>query len=114
MAWSLVLYMEVPKCYDQQWKKEACLLQKALYCLKQSPRLCYERLTTPFFSKLSLHSLHADDSVFITGVGNAGPMITTYMHDLNIFVPKNPGIIAQVKKKLSTTIGMMDMKLLAY
>ena len=61
-----LLYMEIPKRYEQQWKDQICQLKKALYGLKQLPRFWYERLTEFLFTKLGLHHLHTNHSIFVT------------------------------------------------
>ena len=81
-----LLYLEVPRGYEQQWKDQVCLLEKALYGLKQSPRLWYERLVEFLLTKLGLYRLHADHSIFVTSQGAQRPIITTLLMILT-FLP---------------------------
>ena len=80
-----LLYVEIPKGYEQQWKNQVCLPKKALYGLKQSPRLWYKRLANFLFIKLGLHQLHADHSIFATDQGIKDPIITSFV-DVMILV----------------------------
>ncbi len=111
---SFSTYVEVPKGYEQQWKNQVCLLKKALYGLKQSPRIWYERLANFLFTKLGLHHLHADHSIFVTDQGVNGPIITTFVDDLNISAPCGSGIISRIKSELTTAFEMVDMGPLAF
>ncbi len=51
-----LIYVEMPKGTEtsERWDL-VCKLHKALYWLKQSPRLWYERLSTFLLEKLGLH-----------------------------------------------------------
>ena len=104
-----LLYVEVPKGYEQQWKDQVCLLNKALYGLKQSPRLWYERLGEFLFTQLGLHRIHADHSIFVTSEGVRGPIITTFVDDLNIFAPGKSGIMLRIRSELAAAFDMVDI-----
>ena len=109
-----LVYVEVPKGYEDQWKNQVCLLKKALYGLKQSPRLWYERLAEFLFTKLGFQRIHADHSIFVTNEGVRGPIITTFVDDLNIFAPRGSGIISRIKSELAAAFDMVDMGPLAF
>lgn len=109
-----LLYVEVPKGYEDQWKNQVCLLKRALYGLKQSPRLWYERLAEFLFTKLGLQRIHADHSIFVTNEGVRGPIITTFVDDLNIFAPRGSGIISRINSELAAAFDMVDMGPLAF
>lgn len=66
--------------------------------MKQSSRFWYERLAEFLFTKLGLHRLHADHSIFVTTEGVRDPIITTFVDDLNIFAPPGSGIIQRIKE----------------
>ena len=109
-----LLYVEVPKGYEQQWKDQVCLLKKALYGVKQSPRLWYKRLAEFLFTKLGLHRIHADHSKFVTSEGVRVPIITTFVDDLNMFAPRGSGILPRIKSELAAAFDMVDMGPLAF
>ena len=50
-----LLYVEILRDYQQQWKNQIYQLKKALYGLKQSSRLWYEHLAEFLFTKLGLY-----------------------------------------------------------
>ena len=109
-----LLYVEVPRGYEQEWKDQICRLRRALYGLKQSPRLWYERLSNFLLTKLGLHRLHADHSIFVTPQGVQGPIVTTFVDDLNIFTPAGSGIMKRVKEELAAAFDIVDMGPLAF
>lgn len=104
----------MPKEYKQQWKDQVYLLKKALYGLKKSPRLWYKRLAEFLFTQLGLHQIHADHSIFVTSERVCGPIITTFVDDLNIFAPRGSGIISQIKSELAAAFDMVDIRLLTF
>ena len=104
-----LLYVEVPKGYEQQWKNQVCLLKKVLYGLKQSPQLWYKRLANFLFTKLGLHRLHADHSIFATDQDIKNSIITSFIDNLNIFALLGSGIISCIKSELTTAFEMVNM-----
>ena len=107
-----LIYVHMPKGYDTAGM--VCRLNKALYGWKQSPRLWYERLSTFLLSKLGLEKLHADHSIFVTPQGMKGPIVTSFVDDLNIIGPKGSPMITEVKKQLKLAFKMVDMGPISY
>ena len=68
-------------------------LLKALYGLKQSPRLWYKRLSDFLLPKLGLSQINADYSIFVTKAGLNGPIISMFVDNIKIMVPKDSGFI---------------------
>lgn len=91
-----------------------CMLKKALYGLKQSPRLWYERLSGFLLEKLGLKRLHADHGIFVTQDGLKGPIVSSFVDDLNIMAPKGTGLVTRVKDELKTAFSMVDMGPISY
>lgn len=86
-----------------------CKPLKAFYDLKQSPKLCYKRLSNFLFLKLGLVKINADYSIFITPADLNKSMISTFIYEIKIMVSKSSDIIAQVKSKLATAFSMVDI-----
>ena len=82
--------------------------------MKQLPRLWYERLVEFLFEKLSLHQVYTDYSIFVINKRVCGPIIITFVDDLNIFALWNSEIILQIKKELVPDYDMVDMRPLAF
>lgn len=91
-----------------------CRLKKALYGLKQSPRLWYEKLSGFLLENLGLTRLHADHGIFATKDGLKGPIVSSFVDDLNIMAPKGTGLITRVKDKLKAAFNMVDMGPISY
>ena len=102
-----LIYVQMPKGYEKAGM--ICKLNKALYGLKQSPRLWYERLSEFLLTKLGLSKLHADHSIFSSSAGIRGPIVTSFVDDLNIIGPKGSPMISEVKKQLNIAFKMVDM-----
>ena len=93
-----LIYVEIPKRSKTEANKNmVCRLLKALYCLKQSLGLWYEKLSGFLLEKLDLTRIHADHSIFITKAGLNGPIVSTFVDDIKIIASKESGIIQQVK-----------------
>ena len=107
-----LIYVHMPKGYDTAGM--VYRLNKALYGLKQSPRLWYERLSAFLLSKLGLEKHHADHSIFVTSQGIKGPIVTSFVDDLNIIGPKGSPMITEVKKQLKLAFKMVDMGPISY
>ena len=99
------VYVRYPEDYNE---KRICKLLKALYDLKQSPRLWYERLTGFLFEKLNLHHLHADHSIFATAESFKSSILTSWVDDIKIIAPST-AMINKVKEELSAAFEMIDM-----
>ena len=105
-----LIYVEIPKGSKTDANKNmVCRLLNALYGLKQSSRLWYERLSGFLLEKLDLARINVEHSIFITKAGFNGPIVSTFVDDIKIIAPTGSAIIQQVKAKLTATFSMVDM-----
>jgi hypothetical protein len=104
-----LIFVKVPDGYDKWSGKRVCRLNKALYGLKQSPRLWYEKLSNFLLSKLGLKKTNADHSIFVTEQGINGPIVSTWVDDINVFGQKGANHVSKVKQELSKAFEMVDM-----
>lgn len=102
--------MEIPKGSESKATRGmVCKLLKAIYGLKQSPRLWYERFSGFLLQKLGLAKINADHSIFISKTGLNGPVVSTFVDDIKIIAPKGSGHISRVKSELAAAFSMVDM-----
>lgn len=105
-----LVYVEIPKGTESATNRDmVCKLLKALYGLRQSSRLWYERLSNFFLEKLGLRRISADHSIFVTNAGLDGPVVTTFVDDIKIMAPKGRRMIERVKSELTSAFSMIDM-----
>ena len=105
-----LVYVQIPKGSEISANKGiVCKLLKALYSLKQAPRLWYKRLSKFLLEKLDLHRINADHSIFVTEVGIQGPIVSTFVDDIKIMEVKGSRVIEQVKKELAAAFDIVDM-----
>lgn len=105
-----LIYVEKPKGTETNATRDMiCKLPNALYGLKQSPRLWYERLSSFLLEKLGLRRINADHSIFITSAGLNGPIVSTFVDDIKIMGIKGSGFIERVKAELTSAFQMADM-----
>ena len=97
------VYMQQPEYFAGKHPGKVCKLRKALYKLKQSPRIWYQTLTD-FLSTLQFKPLLSDPLVFHC----EGMFITVYMDDLLMFRASKKEI-AEVKQALSDKFSMSDL-----
>lgn len=111
-----LIYVEMLKGTETDANKNMIYkLLKALYDLKQSPRLWYERLSLSFFKKLlGLQQIHADHSIFTMKAGINGPIISTFVNDIKIMGAKESGTIERIKRKLTAVSSMVDMRSISF
>lgn len=96
------IYMEQPDGFTDG-TDNVCLLLKALYGLRQSPRIWYATLTS-YLELAGFTTLDADMSVFVKGE----TFIAVYVDDLLIVGP-HISEINSVKKHLSDRFQMSDL-----
>lgn len=105
-----LIYMEIPKGSESKATRGMVYkLLKAIYGLKQSPRLWYERFSGFLLQKLGLAKINADHSIFISKAGLNGPVVSTFVDDIKIMAPKGSGHISRVKSELAAAFSMVDM-----
>jgi len=95
------IYVVQPNGYEKE-KGKVCKLKRALYGLKQSPRLWYEVMHR-FLDSLGYTRIHADNSVFRNGT----LFVAVYVDDILICGPNKDEILG-LKAKLSNHFEMTD------
>lgn len=105
-----LFYVEMPKEHKDQWNNQVCLLKKTLYGLKHLPCLSNKRLAKFLFIKLGFQQIHMDHNIFVTNKKVCGPIITTFVDNLNIFALFKSEIILQIKSELATAFDMVDIR----
>lgn len=96
------IFVEQPHGYEEG-EDMICELDRALYGLKQSPRIWYDTLST-FLQTVGYERLDSDLSVFFNG----DTYLAVYVDDLLIIGP-NKTKIAEVKAALSKEFKMTDL-----
>lgn len=82
---------------------------KTLYGLKQSPSCWYKRLVTFLLEKLGLKQINADHNIFVIKAGLDGPIVGTFINDIQVMAPKRSGMIERVKTELISAFSMVDI-----
>ena len=96
------VYMEQPPEFDDSTRR-VCKLNKALYRLKQAPRIWYQTFAT-FLEGLGFHPLTSDMGIFAKG----HTYIAVYVDDLLIAGPSKEEI-QELKNALSNRFQMTDL-----
>ena len=105
-----LIYVEMPKRTETDTNKNmVCKLLKALYSLKQSLRLWYERFSSFLLKKLGLQLIPADHGIFTTKTGINGPIISIFVDDIKIVGCKRSGTTEKGKRELTSAFSMVDM-----
>lgn len=96
------VYVEQPTGYEED-AQSVCFLEKALYGLRQSPRIWYDTLTE-FLKSLGFEVLSSDLSVFTRD----GIIIAIYVDDLLVVGPSKEDI-DEIKRSLGSRFDMSDL-----
>lgn len=106
----LVYTMQIPKGAENSANKGmVCKLLKALYILKQAPRLWYKQLSQFLLKKLGLKSINADHSIFVTTSKINGLIVSTFIDNIKVMDIKRSGYIERVKLELVAAFKMADI-----
>jgi hypothetical protein len=100
------IYVELPVGYRGEGDYVSLLL-RALYGLKQSPRLWQEKLRKEL-EKLGYKPMEADHCIYTTNAGLQGIIIITYVDDFLLIGP-NIQEIKALKAQLSKVFSMKDL-----
>ena len=73
--------MEQLSGYVAQGETKICCLKKAIYGLKQSPRVCYEKFSLTI-SGIGFGRCHSDHSVFIRRTRSDIVILAVYVDDI--------------------------------
>jgi hypothetical protein len=107
------IYVEQPHGYEEKSSNSntlVCLLQRALYGLKQSPLLWYDELTA-FLRSISLLLSLSDPCLFIYQA--TGAYLLIYVDDL-LIMTISTGIIDEIAYKLSQKFPLKELGNVAY
>ena len=108
LIWDRKIYVQQPHGFGEG--TDVCELQKALYGLRQSPLLWYERLAE-FLTKIGLSPLMDDPCVFRPK--DPDTFLVLYVDDLLIIAPTTM-ILSNLKKKLTEEFDMKDLGPISY
>ncbi len=101
-----VIYVELPDGYQGD-DDHVGLLLRALYGLKQSPRLWQEKLRSEL-GKLGYKPLQADQCIYTADAGIGGIVVVTYVDDFLLIGPDIKAI-NKLKLELSRVFSMKDL-----
>lgn len=93
---------------DESHLDHACLLQKSLYGLKQSPRCWFQRLRQVLL-KLGLAESRTDSSVFIGKIGSADVHLCVYINDI-LIASSSVDDITRLIKLLALEFPIRDLE----
>ena len=103
------IYMEQPPGFEEgDSQKIVCLLKKAIYGLKQSPRQWYAKIDDFFVRVLGMERNPADDCVYVRRKGGHILIIAIYVDDL-LIACSDKSILTNTKAELSSRFKMKDL-----
>lgn len=109
------VYVQIPKrSEDATSKRIVCKLLKALYNLKQVLSIWYKKLSKFLFKRLGLQWINVNHSIFVTFAGINGPIVSTFIDDINIIGTKKSGHIERVNVKPAVVFEMVDISLINF
>ena len=100
--------MKKPNGFIVKGMKElVCKLKKSLYCLKQSPRMWYQKFDT-YILGLGFVRSKVDHYVYSKQVGDHFVNIVLYVDDM-LLIGNNKDVIKEVKSQLYSKFEMKDI-----
>jgi hypothetical protein len=104
------VYMDQPAGYEQLSQEHlVCKLQKALYGLRQSPRMWYNKIDS-FLKSIGMTRSHSDYNMYHIGQGDNKIILVVYIDGL--FITKGAkSKITWLKQKLKDEFDMSDLGL---
>ena len=106
------VYVEQPEGFVIHSKEShVCKLNKALYGVKQAPRVWYERIDN-YLKSLGFYKRSADSNLYFKIVGNQPLILVLYVDDL--FLTGEDSQIAWCKRELTSEFEMKDLGLMHY
>lgn len=91
-----------------------CKLLKVLYSLKQASRLWYKRLFKFLLEKLGFKQINANHNIFVTLTSINGPIVSTFINNINVIGMKKLGYIENFKNKLAVVFEMVDIRSISF
>jgi hypothetical protein len=106
------VYIEQPKSFVEQSKEtHVCRLKRALYELKQAPRVWYEHIDS-YLQVMGFVKSEADANLYYLVDGGEVFILVLYVDDL--FLTGSLGLIDECKKNLAAEFEMKDLGLMHY
>ena len=103
------VYIEIPEGLEGEFEADSVLkLNKAIYGLKQSPRV-WKKTLVKFLNQLELNQLKTDTCVF----SNKNIILAIYVDDI-IIIAKYIGKITEFKTYISNKFKIKDLGLINY
>lgn len=69
---------------------------------------------SPYQTKRKLYRLHTDHCIFMTSQNIQGPIIISFINNLNIFASARSEIMKQIKEELATAFDIVHISSLAF
>ena len=110
-----LVYVNIPKGSESEvTQRMVYKLLKALYGLKKSLYLWYERLSKFLLQKLGLTKINVDHSIFINMAGLDGSVVSIFLDNIKIMASIESSHIARVKAKLTATFSIVNMRPISF
>jgi hypothetical protein len=104
--------VEQPDCFVLHNKgTHVSKIRKALYGIKQSPKVWYDRIDG-FLKSPGFQKSDADENLYFKVRGNQPVILILYVYDL--FLTRDEGIIARCKREITLEFEMKDLGLMHY
>jgi hypothetical protein len=101
------IYMKQPEGFAMKGKKElVCKLKKSRYGLKQSPRMCYQKIDN-YMLGLGFTRSKENRCVYFKLISDHLIYLVFYVDDM-LLIGNNKEIIQDVKTQLSSKFDMKD------
>ena len=103
------IYIEQPKGFEVEGKEKlVSRLKKSLYGLKQAPRQWYKKFDS-FMIENGFKHTTADPCVYVKCFGESFVLLLLYVDDM-LILGKDMSIISRLKKDLSNSFAMKDLR----
>ena len=101
------VYLEQPAGYTEGGGGMVCHLNRALYGLRQAPRMWHIRLKEEL-ERLGFRASEADPSLFVADIEGERAFILVYVDDI-LIAAKDLVVVSSVKAKIMSTFDTRDM-----